>query len=278
MWPLERDATRDCVRIGRHAVERWQAAPAGLMLAARQPLATASSDQGDPLGSAVRLLYMDPPRGAVKLVVESAWLPVVLVDTGGVLWTRTQVEALVRHRLGLLYEDADDPVTAWQVRTDHRPGDRYALGYGLPRRVEESLMKAARELDLRCAALLPAFTWGWHRLRPDKRWAQRTGWWLWPEQDRLLIARVARGRLAGLNAGAAPSDDPVVMERLIAAEGVRLGTGSPDDPLGWATWTTPQTVNHRTDEARIRCFSVPGQPQPAHVDGAQDAVQPTMST
>ncbi|NRF68879.1 hypothetical protein HLB44_17945 [Aquincola sp. S2] len=228
MWPFDRASTRDIVRIGRLAVERWEPRRGALAALGREPLAEPSTPA---IAAALRALYPQPPPRAITLLLETAWLPLLLADTGGALWSRAQIETLLRHRLAALYGDDAEPPSSWPLRIDHRPGDRFARGGALPPRLQRSLLDSARVLGLRWHALLPAFDWGWQRRRPVRQPAGRTGWWLWPEQDRLLIARIEAGRLTALEAAAPPAGTPAARAAQVELARRRLGIGSGGDPI-----------------------------------------------
>jgi hypothetical protein len=170
----------------------------------------------------------------------------MLADTGGVLWTRQQVDALLRHRFGLAYGGRDTDVSAWKLRTDYRFGERYALGFAITPTLAQVLIEAASALDLTFSSWMPAFAWGLERFRPQRRWAKRPGWWIWSEQDRALVAHLTRGRLDVLNPAAheVPSD----IERLVALEAMRSGIGSPTEAIALGQWrSTGALVDSRVE-------------------------------
>lgn len=269
MWPLERNVVHECVRIGRHAVERWTGSRAALALAASQPLPAMAAPRPQDLLAALQGLYAQRPAVKATLVLESAWLPLMLVDTGVAL-AAAEVQALVRHRLGLLYAEGGEPVASWDLRVEHSAGDRFALGYGLPSSLKQSLLEAAQGIGLEWGALVPAFAWGRERLRPTRAWARRSGWWVWPEQDRSLLARLVGDRVTALNAGAPPVDDKHgAIEGLIDAECMRQGIDSTAEPIGVATWSAVPTGARA--EGRLQRFDLAGNP---HRNAAESDVRP----
>lgn len=255
MWPLDREQRRECLRIGKHAAQRWQAVAGGLKVVASQALALDAFAQPEELVASVRALYPTPPHRAVALVVESACLPVILVDTGGTLWSAAQVEGLVRHRLGLLYDDGADKVATWPLRIDHRAGDRYAFGGGLPQRVHQALAEVSA-FELPRASLTPAFCWSWQRFRPDRAWARRTGWFICLEQDRAIAARIERGTLTGLDAGAARCEDADQVEGLVRTLALRMGVRGAPGPVAVASWEFAGARQVRRHDLTIQWLSV----------------------
>lgn len=240
MWPLDRAPAKEYLRIGRHSVERWVGSSPALSLAGSCALPTAERNVGDLIAS-IPSLYENKPQGGITVLLESAWLPLLLADVGSALWTTAQVEPLVRHRLNLLYGEQGKPMPAWELRVDYRAGERFALGYGLPVRQKQALAEAGGAMDLQWSAFLPSFAWGLQHLQPARRWPGRCGWWVWPEQDRLLLARIVSNRVVALNAGAAFSEDPAQIARMIDVESMRSGTVAPTGPISAATWTSPRS-------------------------------------
>jgi len=236
VWPFSRSSEGECLRIGRHAVERWKSVDGGLVLQAEHALPRDATPQPQDLGAAIQALYPGASETPITLILESAWLPVMWVDTGATVQRAAQLEALVRHRFGLHYSDSADPVANWELRIEHRAGSGHALAYGLAPQLKQALLEAVRASGLASVALSPALSWGLDRLRPAKTWARATGWWLWPEQDRTLVARLVGDAVMGFNPGAALAIDEAALLRLVEAEGVRLGVTSTAEPIAAATW------------------------------------------
>ena len=256
MWPGDGTRPTECLRIGRHAVERWTSVDAILALSAEHALPQSSPPNPQRITEAIAALYAQAPDTPVALVLESAWLPVMLVDTGRTLLPAAQVEALVRHRFGLMHSDGPDPVSAWELRIEHRAGSRHALAYGMAPQLKQTLIAAARVMGLRWAAMTPAFAWGLQRLRPAKSWPRSAGWFAWPEQDRTLVARIESNQVVGFNAGAPRVADVSGLLALVDSEGTRLGIDSTSEPIGAATWSSaPSTA--RVDE-RVTWLDVRG--------------------
>src|SRR5439155_388086 len=55
------------------------------------------------LAGAIAALYPKPPSAPVEILLECAWLPVMLLDAGSGFLGRKQVELLARHRFELLH-------------------------------------------------------------------------------------------------------------------------------------------------------------------------------
>ena len=224
------------VRIGRAAVEHWAPTDGGLTLRASVVLPVHSVQQPEQVGVALQELCEVRPTGPVTLLFESAWLPVMLVDLGSRLWSVGQLEALLRHRLDLLYGADAESSSTWALRLLHHAGDCHAVGYGLQPSVLQAVRSAAEALNVVWAGLLPASAWGWQRVQPVLPRKEGGGWWVWPEQDRNLLVRVRNNRWAGLHAGAAPDSDEQSIKQAIAAECVRLGVSNSREPITAAHW------------------------------------------
>ena len=236
MWPLDRQSFKECLRIGRHMIERWNDADGTLSLVAKHPLEPDAVEPPQSLAAAIRTLYSNAPEGSVMLLLESAWLPLVLADTGPALLRAAQLDALVRHRFGLHHGDARDPVSQWELRIEHRAGCRHALAYGLSPHIKRALLDAGAAVGVKWGALMPAFSWGRRRLRPERQWPGNEGWWLWSEQDRVLVARIAGNEVVGLNPGAQCLDDEQDVARRVDAEAARLGVAPGAEPITIAVW------------------------------------------
>lgn len=216
MWRREAKAG-EVLRIGRHAVERWSRAGAGWRLVGQGSLLEGAVDAPEAaLAAAITTALQSnlPMPKRVTVIVESAWLPLLLVDTGGLLWGDAPL-ALVRHRLSAL--GAGDEATAWDVRADGRAGERFALGYGLPPRVKSAVVDAVGGVGCTLSALTPAFLWAWQQ-RPVHQ-----GWWIYAEQDRSLLARFVGGRVTAFNSAALLIRDAEDAERAVGIESSRWG-------------------------------------------------------
>lgn len=259
MWRRERGGTTEFLRVGRHAVERWQRIEGDLARTGTQPLPQESAPQARHLTEALRALYSGGaalPAAPVTVVLESAWSPMMLIDTGDGLSKASQVEALARHRLGTLHDDAIDPVAAWTLRIEQRPGDRHALVYALAPSLRRSLDDAARAIGLQWAAVTPAFAWGRDRLRAEGVPQRQAGWFAWTEQDRTLVARIVAGQVEGLDAGAMLVHDNASLLRVIEAEAARLGLDVGAGPVATATWGPASIVS--AEGGRVIWFDVGG--------------------
>lgn len=236
MWPF--DSRLNVVRVGAGRVEHWACTGQGLMRSAQECLPPGAR-QGvagpDELRQAMRKLLTAGSPGRAHLVLESAWLPVLLLDTGS-LWSSAPLEALLRHRLSQLFDVPGHPGVFWQVMLEHRPGERHALGYGLAVEIRQALVDAGADAGVRWASLQPALAWGRQRLR-DRR--VRDGWWVWGEQDRSLVCHLVGGRVDALNAGAPALGDVPDWRRALEVERFRFGVEAEIGPVVLAGWEAP---------------------------------------
>ena len=257
MWPFKRTVDYEFLRLGRYTAERWSLMPEGLTLIASGSLNTERFDDPEMLAELLRTVYAIRPNSPVGVVLESAWAPVILTDKGGALSNAAQVEGLLRHRLRTLYASAKDNLEELDVRATARPGNRFALGYGLSARVKQAVLSAASELDVRVSSMTPAFAWGWSRLNPSRDWPNRTGWWLWPEQDRLICMRAEAAQLVALNPAVACADTAAELERVVQVEAVRWGLDPTNEPIHVAAWAPPAHLP--APSARVSWRSVASQ-------------------
>lgn len=259
--------SRATVRVGILRVELWRAHGAGVLRTTlQQPWAV---DIGNPLRALTAALEVvlaaAKAAGArsIDLVVESALLPVMLIDTGKPWLGRRQLEILARHRFAQLYDDrglAGDPDTlidataAWSLRVSHRPGDGVALACGLPGRLRHILDHTAAAAGLTVAGMQPALAWGWQALARRRRDcgldASAVLGWIWCEQDRSIIACWRRDTLVTLNTGADLPSDLIACEALLDTESLRRGLDAPDQAAvaGW------QPLSAASSSPRLRAL------------------------
>jgi len=237
-----RDRPQEIVRVGRLAAERWTGTRRGLMLVDSQPLKAATPEA---LSSGIAALFAQPATAPVLLALESCWIPSLLVDTGGLLWSAAQARALFVHRLSHVYGDAAEPVDEWALRLDFRPGERFVCGYAMPAGVQEAVRRAGEAGSVRWRAVVPAIAWGSERLDPPDVVRGKSFWWAWPEQDRSLLVRIERGRWRGLHAGLPAQADATVLLAEARAQAWRLGCD--DAPVVAAQWLAAARLPARVD-------------------------------
>lgn len=242
MWPLDRRwprdwfsaSAQDVVGIGRAGLERWRRTGASCTLVDDMAFSADThpvSGLAEPL---TRFLEGTGPRGRITLVLESAWLPLVLVDTGGQLLQHRALEAMVRHRLSLVHAE-NGGAAHWHIRVDHRPGDRYALGYGMEPALADLLMAGSRAKPWR--AVLPAFAWGRARWAALGQRSSLTGWWAWTEQDRTILSCWDTGRLSALHPALPRTLDRAGLLRWATIEASRWGL-LPGQAMEVSDWHT----------------------------------------
>lgn len=274
MWLLDRFREHHILRLGASAVELWRASPTGLCMASRVLLqARASAYESASLANSIGALVEQGRPAHALVVIESALCPVLLADTGCVLWNAQQVDALLRHRLRLAYGGPGIDITSWKTRAVHRYGDRHALGFALPPAVEGALLEAARLTGVAFQAWTTAFSWGFDRSRPWRSWARGTGWWAWGEQDRVVLGHFTRGRLDAL--------DPAVPQRsfadglpdLIESKQRELGLAASPATVGSVMcWRCEDLPSHPSDRLTWSTLESPisgPAPAPAGVADAQ---------
>lgn len=233
MWRLRRSSSNEMLRLGRVAAERWTDGPDGLTLVASQPLGAASLAQ---LPSVIKALFSAASAERAAVVLESAWVPLILAETGDAVWRQAEVEALLRHRLSLLHDDPADPVGEWDVRVDRSADDARALGYGFSPLLRDALREAGDAVGCEWRSLLPAWVWGWQRFQPQRQWRASTGHWAWQEQDRTLLGSFDGGRLVAFNAACAPHDGHDALAKAVATHGVRHGLQASTWPVTSSGW------------------------------------------
>jgi hypothetical protein len=255
------------LRIGRERVELWRELREGVVLDACAELAAPNDSSA--LHAALVSLFAqaagDRPR-RVAAVLESAWMPVMHLDVRASLWAPAQVEALLRHRVMELYGERGGEPNNWLLQLDYRAGASDAVGYALTPTIKEVVVDAVAAAGRRCVSVMPAFLWGWKRLRGDRQ----SGWWCWTEQDRLLAAYLCGGRLLALNPAASLPQDATGWQRLAPIEAARLGIAGPQR-VTVASWAGPSDALLAQTAGHVAWHSVAAAPKTAGVPMPEEA-------
>jgi hypothetical protein len=251
VWPFDLallERRRSIVVAGRSSAALWSGGPAGFHCAGTAPIGFEGARQTPSLGSALQQLLESararPGGGAVHLVLESAWLPVLALDVGSTPWAERKLQALLAHRLGMLY-GTEPAARDWGLQVDHRAGDAVVLGFGLAKEVKDAVLSAGKAAGITLASIQPAFAWGMDHGFPKAGRAQ-AGWCLWGEQDRTLVAQVQRGRVTALNPAAAPVRGAEACRTLVQREALRFGSEQAGAPVwvgGWHAATADADAN-----------------------------------
>jgi hypothetical protein len=221
------------LRVGRDEVECWDETAHGLRLSARESIAQATDRVQALTRAASEVLShgSEQPSSSVAAVLESAWLPMMLVPLGAALWSRRQAEQLLRHRL----REVHDLAAGYELHLEHRAGGSHALGYALPRQTRDAIRAAVESCGSRVASLQPALTWGW-RVLSRRGYAVRDGWLAWAEHDRTLVVRLHRGQVSALNPGAPVAADAQQARGCVEVEALRHGLAVDDASVTLAVW------------------------------------------
>lgn len=235
MWPLDRRC--DVVRLGRDRVEYWANESKAMTLADSRPLNGLRAERLPQVAGAAGALLdaVVKPRSAarrrLRLIVESAWLPVMAVDMGNGTLSAKAADALAEHHFSRLYGPCG-PESRWQVRTEYRPGTHRCLAYGWSSEVSSVCDAIAAKHQIDWESVEPAFAWGWAR-----HGARGTSWFVWLEQDRMLVARARRGRVIALTPGAAREESAARVLAAVDVERARWGFDNDDsEPIVVAGW------------------------------------------
>ena len=254
MWRRRGHRLGEVLRLGAESAQRYRHSGGGLHLVAEHEWLTPGVPPMDVVAGAIEGLWREPIHDAVTAVIESAWLPLMLVDTGGAGWRMAFLEALLRHRFSLLYDDAGTTVAEWDVRVDHRPGETWALGYGCSPRLMATLTESARKCGFKWRAVEPGWSWGWQLVRPSLEWPGGNGYWAWREQDRVLLGRFSNGRPVMLNTAAVGCNGPAAIEAAVEIEARRNGWTSDGLPVVVADWCSPGAAPTATPRVRWACL------------------------
>lgn len=249
MWPFRRRAPHCLLRLGRRAVERWQRNENGWSCTIEIGLPSVGPPDPKQLSGALNALLDSTIDHPLTVLLESAWLPVALLDTGGRIWSMSQLEMLARHRLGLAYSGLYDDVNDWELRFDHQIGERSALVFALPRSVRDALRQVALDAKGRSTVWSPAFDWGIQQSRRHGAGALKAGWWMLLEQDRTIVARLVNGRVVALDAASPVLVDDEQAPSMVEVAAARWGLPT-DGPLLTARWSASSAPGHENLKCR----------------------------
>ena len=246
MWRPSFLRTSFFLRVGRARVELWRADGERLEQLAHAVIDDASPPNPATLAAPIaQVLSGAELKGASKsaialhAVLESAWLPVVPLSTGGALWSGTELDALLRHRLSQAHDDESTLTAEWDIRIEHRPGDDMGFGYALNPAVKAAVLSAASAAGHVVRSVQPAFNWAWQRSRRERRRqaaGSPTAWWIWREQDRALAACVVGGQVCALNPAAPLPCETTSAARLVEQESARFGITSAGSTVLVSGW------------------------------------------
>lgn len=239
MWPFDRWMNADVLRVCRDSVEHWADGPGGLVLRRHEPLAAAMDASA--LQDAIGRLFADAshPR-RVDAVIESAWLPVMLLAPGPEHRRVSDLEALLRKRVAALHDLDDASIAQWQVQIDGLPGQARVCGYALPVALRAAVTRATAAAGVAVRSLQPA--WAWARAHASQRATRaHSGWWLWQESDRTLVANLFQGRVRSLHPAIAPMNERFDLTAIIGAEAVRHGLAA-TSAVVMSGWVAPTLV------------------------------------
>ena len=250
-WGSRPDAA---ARLGPKGWECWSQR-------SQQPLKTSDAPVGtaEELSNCIAQLTQHVQQAggmrSVALVFESALAPAMLVDTGLSLLSEPMVHAHARNRLLSLYGGNGPELSNWSVRVDWKAGERYGLVYGLDERILAQTRAALAERGARLSAAVPSFAWGLARLRPWTSWPGGSGWWIWQEQDRQLVARLAAGRVIALHPALPLVGDSESIHAQLRVESRRWGIQEDSAPIAVGAWSATHLSRIR-DAADIQLLTV----------------------
>jgi hypothetical protein len=248
-------------------VEWWSSGPDGF---AQRNAGTIDGEAGPDLRSLERAIQslLEPHQADLKgcrldVVIESAWLPVVAIETRKQLLNQVELDALLRHRLQHARLDGSTAAPEWETRFVHQPGDELALGFAIDLRLKDLLVEQFGSRQARTLSIQPAFTWGWDASVGQRReacMASSTGstWWLWEESDRTLAALAGRRHVRVMNV-AAPLLGRQDAKTLAKREALRSGVQQADTSAVVGGW---DGASSRPDPRKpsLDFRRVPGQP------------------
>lgn len=225
-WLLPARTSRYVLRLGQAQFQLWQVAGRRLILQASRSVEHIGYNQFQAIANEVIMLAQALPAGSgVQLLIDSKWMPLSLLTTGRAPLSNAQVQALALHRFGQTYgEDA----RGWQVQTNYVKGDAHALAFACSAQLLSSLRQALG-LDMpspsrrtRLTGMQPTFGWAWDQVQGREA---RSGddWLMFAEQDRSIMARIAKGRVLALQPAGPILRTPAQLASALPSQARRCG-------------------------------------------------------
>ena len=268
MWrPSLRRKPEAILKLCRDRVEWW--APGTTDLEHRGTSLIAGEPGPDllPLEQAMRSLleaHRTELEGcSLDVMVESAWLPVVAIDTRRQLLSPAELDALLTHRIEHIYRNRSESSQSWETRLSHQPGNDLAVGFAIDIRLKQLLLAQVASCQARVLSIQPAFTWGWDQSGHERRQACKASpaksvWWFWEESDRTLAALADKGQVRALNA-AAPRVDRQDAGTMARREALRHGIAEADLPA-LVVSSGHRPVRTMSRRPAVDFLHAPGQP------------------
>lgn len=200
----------------------------------------------------------------VTVVLDSAVAPMMLLDTGLSVLSEPIVRAHAQNRLHAVHGGLAAEPSSLELRVDWNAGERFGLEYGLSAHLLAQLRFAVAEQGAHLKSVVPGFAWGMARLRPWRRWPRGTGWWVWREQDRQLVARITAGRVTALHPALPLAKDFEGVRTQIRVESLRWGTPSDSAPIavGACAWSQLSNICEPGELELQSVFNDSGAPLP----------------
>lgn len=246
MWPFDAWRPIEVLRLGRERVERWQWRGRGLSMIGEAALDGAMDPRAlsdaivrvfESGGPDVTAAATAPRR--VDVVVESAWMPAMCLRTQDLRRTMPALESRLRERFAANFGDDGDPVARWALRIDGLPFRECVMGYAWSPSADEALRRALEVAGVVPASVQPALSWA-RGLPALRALARHRGWWLWPEQDRLLAVGLDRGTVVAFNPAVPRVDGLLAAPVLSARENARADVDLGGDVVASAWREAPR--------------------------------------
>lgn len=225
-WLLPVRTSRYALRLGQAQLQLWQMAGRHLILQSSRSVAHVGYNQYQALADEVSTLAQALPAGSgVQLLIDSKWMPLRLLTTGLAPLSNAQVQALALHRFAQTY---GDEARGWQVQTNYVKGDAHALAFACSTQLLSSLRQVLR-LDMpspsrrtRLTGMQPTFGWAWDQVR-GREARSSDDWLMFAEQDRSIMARIAKGRVLALQPAGPILRTPAQLAAVLPSQARRCG-------------------------------------------------------
>ena len=181
-----------CVlRLGQAHFQLWQVNGRRLELLASRPSTHIRYNDYQAIADELAALGKDLPGAtSVQFLADSKWMPLSLIATGHAPLSGVQIQGLAKHRFVDVF---GEQAQTWSVQTNYVSGDTQTLAFACP----DGLLTAVRQGQLQIQSMQPTLCWAWNQVWRHEA-AKTDKWLVLAEHDRSVMARIANGRLIGL--------------------------------------------------------------------------------
>jgi hypothetical protein len=179
------------LHLGRHRLVWWWPEEGGWRLLGQDDLAEGAAVAH--VAELVARQFAAHPSARITLLLDSYWMPNMLLPLAGHALSRAAVESWAQGRLADLYGGVQG---GHLVQTRYVKGESHAWVAGCARPLLDALRSGLAGAPHQ---ILPSLGWAWGQAMRHPNLPKAGVWLVWAEQDRSLWAQLRQGRMVALN-------------------------------------------------------------------------------